>query len=656
MKHIALVSLLLSSSLAAQDFCATAPLLTDGIYTVAAVNGTDPAGPDCTGGNNPASHREWYSYTAAGVLNVTVSTDLPINAGKDTRLHVYSGSCGSLVCVAGDDDSGSGYLSTASFISVAGATYIIVFDDPWSSVGFDFQISSATPPPPPPPGTVTFTATTNPSGNSECVVDMNGDHLDDLVSASTNSINISYQQPGGTFLTTAYPVTGVANSPSWSIAAGDIDGNGYTDLQYGGGNGVSFLMANGTGTGFTAVNFPQYIFSQRTNMLDINNDGHLDAFVCHDVDANCYFMNDGLGNLTYYQGGFGCTCGNYGSVFTDVDNDGDVDMFVAKCGCDPVDLLYRNDGNGVFTSIATTSDFADNHQSWSSAWGDFDNDGDMDVLVGSSSSNYHKLMRNDGGVFTNVTANSGFDTFTGQSIEWTTHDFNNDGFLDILGGNKLMMGNGAMQFSANPGSMGNAAIGDINSDGFLDRVLGSVAYINDGNSFHHLRVNTVGTISNTDAIGARVTVNTASRTQIRDVKSGDGFAYMSTLSSHFGLGTDSVINSVTVRWPSGLVQTVYNPPVDEPLEIIEGISTQVNELVLSPELRVFPNPSQGMLFLSGDVDLTGSNITVVDMTGQVAMRSSLVQGRIDVSSLVPGAYVVQVQKGEKLMQSRFLKQ
>lgn len=141
------------------------------------------------------------------------------------------------------------------------------------------------------------------------------------------------------------------------------------------------MKANADGTAFTEVSYPQYVFSQRSNFVDINNDGNLDGFVCHDVDANVYYLNDGTGNLVYNQGGFGPTCGNYGSIWVDFDGDGDQDLFVAKCGCDPVDILYQNNGNGTFTNIAPALGFADSHQSWSSAWGDYDNDGDMDVLV-----------------------------------------------------------------------------------------------------------------------------------------------------------------------------------------------------------------------------------------------------------------------------------
>ena len=84
--------------------------------------------------------------------------------------------------------------------------------------------------------------------------------------------------------------------------------------MYGGQQGATFMMANETGTAFTEVSFSQYIFCQRTNMVDLNADGHLDAFSCHDTNANVRFLNDGTGNLTFMQGGLGETCGNHGTA------------------------------------------------------------------------------------------------------------------------------------------------------------------------------------------------------------------------------------------------------------------------------------------------------------------------------------------------------
>ncbi|HEY0976587.1 MAG TPA: VCBS repeat-containing protein, partial [Flavobacteriales bacterium] len=372
----------------AQYDCASAfAVEPDALIWVNGIDGTEVPQPNCAPTSGEGEGGMWYTYTP--VLNhmVRVTTDLNINAGRDTRLHVYTGACGELTCFAGDDDSGAGALATVTFEAQQGTTYTIAFDDRWDDGGFTFMVEEFEPT----TSGVSFNPVNYGGSSSWCVVDMNADGLDDIVSAGTSSVVIHHQQFGGGFEVQNSNITLPATHfPSWSLAAGDVDANGYMDLVYGGGSGVSFMLASDDGTSFGAVNFSQYVFSQRSNFVDINNDGNLDAFMCHDVDANVYFFNDGAGNLTFNQGMLGPNGGNYGSIWTDYDDDGDIDMFIAKCGSSPPDVLMRNNGDGTFTDVAGPLGFADGHQSWSSAWGDYDNDGDLDVLVGSSSSSYHK--------------------------------------------------------------------------------------------------------------------------------------------------------------------------------------------------------------------------------------------------------------------------
>ena len=99
--------------------------------------------------------------------------------------------------------------------------------------------------------------------NEDCAVDMNQDGLDDIVRITNSGIYIDYQQAEGGF-TPFYQSMPIINPPTWSICAGDIDGNGFTDLLFGNGSRVSFCMANADGTAFTEDARPEYIFSQRS--------------------------------------------------------------------------------------------------------------------------------------------------------------------------------------------------------------------------------------------------------------------------------------------------------------------------------------------------------------------------------------------------------
>ncbi|MFP7658403.1 FG-GAP repeat domain-containing protein [Chryseobacterium proteolyticum] len=357
----------------AQLTCASALNVVLGTNTAPVITGT-AATTACNIGL-PGTAGLWYKYTATQDRSVTVSTVIT-GQNVDTREIIFKGTCGALTCVTANDDF-LGNASQVTFTAQAGTTYYIVFDNKWSSSGFNFTVSETAP-------LVNRVSFTPQSGNvygtyNNCVVDMNGDYLDDIVSVLSNTqIAISYQQPGGTFNPVTYNVPNTTVTPSWSIAAGDYDNNGFNDLIYGSGNGICFLKANADGTGYTSDRKPQTFLTQRTNFIDINKDGKLDAFVCDDNAPNRFYLNDGT-NMNHNQGGLGDfpSGGNYGSIWIDYDNDGDMDLYIAKCsggGSGPggnVDELHRNNGDGTFTNVAVAANMANPTQTWSSAWGGF---------------------------------------------------------------------------------------------------------------------------------------------------------------------------------------------------------------------------------------------------------------------------------------------
>lgn len=522
--------------------------------------------------------------------------------------------------------------------------------------------------PPPPPATFT-TSTINTSGTQRAAVDMNGDFLDDVVSITPTNINIIYQlssgglSPTGTDITT----TNADFTPSWSLAAADYDRNGFTDLLYGGGSGVTFMRANATGTAFTEVSGPEYVFSQRSNFIDINNDGNLDAFVCHDVDPNVFYINDGSGNLTFNQGGLGDIAGggNYGSIWIDYDNDRDMDMFIAKCrgGSTTINIneMHENDGSGTFAEVATALNLADPIQTWSSAWGDFDNDGDMDVFVGASSTanGTHKLMRNNGNsTFTDVTGASGIlPALTNIGIENATYDFDNDGNLDIASNGSILFGNGDMTFTVydNVIAGNNGSFGDLNNDGFIDAVSGSTLYTNTTNSNNWVKITTTGVASNINGIGARIEVHTASGVQIRDVRSGEGFRFMSTLNAHFGIGAETAITNIIIYWPSGTIDNITNPAINTHHIITEGQTLSIPDETLEA-VAIHPNPVGKIMNINSPVNLVGKIATIFNIEGKRVMNLKLKEHAIDVSRLPTGNYILRLESDGKTFTQKFIKQ
>ena len=658
----------------AQTNCSNATPITPGVYNAAFGAGSQPPSPVCaTGQNNNPNMGIWYTYTPTATYTAIIDTNVPGYPIRDTRVHIYSGGCNGLTCVTGDDDSSGGLASLASFTATQNTTYYIVFDNNWNSNAFHFSLTET----PFVPGPVTpFIAQSinAPGVYPYCVVDLNGDYLDDIiVSSNSANVNVLYQNATGGFTPSSITLPPVSYYPNWSMAAGDYDKNGYNDLLYGDYGGATIILANDTGTGYSsALQSTQFVFSQRTNFIDINNDGNLDAFVCHDLAPNVYFLNDGNSGFTFHQGGVGDypSGGNYGSIWVDYDNDGDNDLFIAKCRGDGTDAaakdeLHRNNGDGTFTNVALQAGFSDYHQSWSAAWADYDNDGDMDVMIGASSNivGSHKLMRNNGdGTFTNVTAGSGYDTQALLNLEHVAHDFDNDGYVDIFGGgNVIMHNNGNMTFTPIIVTATNGPIGDLNNDGFLDIQNGNVVHMNSGNENHWLKIHLEGVESNRNGIGARVEVyaqGTGWTKQIRDVRSGDGFKYMSSLNTHFGLGTTDAIEKLVIKWPSGTVDIIDSPAIDTAILVTEGSTSPVNGLgdIVNSMFTLYPNPAKDVLNIKNTAAFTAAKATIYSIDGKLIKTVSISNNAIPVQQLTKGTYIITLQdKGGKSYSSRFIK-
>jgi hypothetical protein len=683
MKKITLIIVLLflGQLTKAQDTCLSAlPITAAGTFAVTAVNGTEVPSPICADNGIGATAGEWYAYTPTADHTVTVTSDLSVNNGKDTRVHVYTGTCGAFTCYAGDDDAGiigTGYLSVTTFNVVAGTTYYIAWDNRWSSNGFTFQlIEGAVVIPPATP--ISYVNQSLSSVNSEyntCVVDMNGDHKDDIVGVSGHNLRINYQAAiPGTFYTGDFPISGTSKMPDWSIAAGDYNKDGYNDLLLGSSNGLTFWKSNSNGTAYTAVTPGEYIFCQRTNFVDINNDGNLDAFSCHDVAPNVYYINDASGNFTYHQSGTSGayslgitgTGGNYASLWTDLDNDGDLDMFISKCSGPPCEI-HRNDGNGVFTDISVQAGI--NFQpveSWSSAIADFDNDGDMDIIIGSNGSVGTKFFRNNldtsnsvEEAYTNITVGSGWETNNTNNRDYIAYDFDNDGFVDVMGGgNRIMFNNGDSTFTSYsyPG-VNLGAVGDLNNDGFLDFLNGSTIRYAVPNANKWLTVALQGIQSNRNGLGARVEIYGSWGKQVRDIRSGEGFEFMSTLNAHFGIGAATNITKVVIKWPSGTVDEILNPEPNQALFVVEGSSPAlgVNNNSQS-QFTVYPNPASMVLNITNPAGSESKSAEIYDLNGRMVLSTKVSDQKIGIQKLVTGTYILLLEdnQGSKSTQ-KFLK-
>ncbi len=442
------------------------------------------------------------------------------------------------------------------------------------------------------------------SGVAMAVLDMNGDGLDDIAHLDQGKyLVIEYQQQDGSFV--SMPVVQVSSNSEWSMCAADVDNNGHADVLTGGHyNGIKVVKFSEDGSSFEMITLPGAdIFAQCSNLADINNDGWLDAFVCHDDAESRIWGNDGSGNFTESDDWIDMTTlppsdnsGNYGSVWTDFDGDGDLDLYIAKCRqgvSDPndprrINALFVNDGNGNYFEAANIYGLKIGAQSWTADFADIDNDGDFDCFI-TNHDVPNMLLENDGtGYFTDITAGSGL-TPTSFPIQGVMRDFNNDGYVDILvagGSDHLFLNNGDKTFTEVTGiwdsnTIESFALGDLNHDGFMDIYAGyaqiytspsevnDVIWLNDGNENHFLTVQLTGEMSNRPAVGARVKIFGPWGVQIREVRAGESYGISNSLALHFGLGDATEVDSMVVYWPSGGINVYQNITADQFLQISE---------------------------------------------------------------------------------------
>ena len=335
---------------------------------------------------------------------------------------------------------------------------------------------------------------------------------------------------------------------------GDYDQDGFLDLFVGAGSGYSHLYHNnGDGT-FSAVTDNPAVTNRASawssSWADYDNDGRLDLFVANRSGPNFLFHNLGGGAFARIQEGEIVTDSDVsiGAAWGDYDNDGFLDLLVANggwIGGVRQNWLYHNDGDGTFTRITEGSLVTDRRPWVRGSWADYDNDGDLDLFVSAWQAN-NALYRNNGdGTLTEVTAGS----------------LSYDGGSDSIDG----------------GAASGAAWGDYNNDGFPDLVVATIGgwnwlYRNNGNDNHWITVQCEGRVSNRSAIGTKVRVRATiqGRTywQMREISNGDAMSGNS-LDACFGLGDAEVIDRIRIEWPSGIVQELASVPADQFLAVTE---------------------------------------------------------------------------------------
>ena len=310
------------------------------------------------------------------------------------------------------------------------------------------------------------------------------------------------------------------------------------------------------------VNDPEKLHGMGVTWADYDGDGWPDLYVTNDFGRTFLYHNQHDGTFEEVGspsgtglGPDGQGFGNMAGDFGDFDRDGKLDLFVTRADNQPASL-YKNQGDR-FLDVASKAGLAAPtlaRVKWGTGFGDFDNDGWPDIVV--ANGNFSSLL----------------DTLPKEiRFAQSLQIFRNQGnltFEDI-----------ADQAGLNTGKMYSrrgTAFGDINNDGKLDMVVFNAGaspsvFLNETvNSNHRVLFRLIGTKSNRAAIGARVSVTTSHMMQIDEVHGGGSYLSTSDPRLHFGLGSDTTMSKIEVRWPSGLKQEFTDIPADAIYEIKEG--------------------------------------------------------------------------------------
>ena len=416
----------------------------------------------------------------------------------------------------------------------------------------------------------------------------------------------------------------------WGAAWGDFNNDGRLDLIVTGGNHPVFLYRN-DGDTFTDVGGPDAGFALYPTQRgvawgDYDGDNWLDVYICYEEsDVSRLYHNNGDGTFTEVtnEAGMEFTPAGLGigASWGDYDGDGKLDLAVARMkqatGTANPPRLYHNNGNGTFNDLGASAGLA-NGSTNGVAWGDYNNDGFLDLYLGGNQNRQSFLYRNHGdGTFTDTYATAiGSTTANAVGVAWA--DYDNDGFLDLAQANCtlpaynstpstmfLFHNSGGESFEERASSEGMTATrkyrtavwADYDRDGKMDLFAAaydpdySCLYHNTGSAGNHLRVRVLtdsdgdatdsDITDDRDAIGARVDVNLdnditfpVGRTLMRVIDGGSSFCGQNEPVAQFGVGSATTA-AVRVWFPDGKRVIAKDQDVDQEIVVREPRFTDV---------------------------------------------------------------------------------
>jgi hypothetical protein len=444
---------------------------------------------------------------------------------------------------------------------------------------------------------IILTGNTVQSGCGASMYDYDYDGWDDLTLGQPfNPILVYHNNQGNYEIAAVFDNNGDPKQLTWV----DFDNDGDADFFFSVRGQGCKLYRNDGNMMFTNItsNLNQPIttgMSFGCSWGDYDNDSFLDVYICNysqgpSGHSNWLLHNNGDGTFTNVTTEMGVGNGNrptYQSAWIDVNLDGLLDLYVVN-DFDWLNELYLNNGT-TFDAVGAEWNLNVAMEGMSNSWTDLDSDGDFDVFI-SNNVQGNVLLRNDNNVMTDIAASAGVLV---NSTCWGSlwMDYDHDGHDDLhvatslitVNGNQnyLYHNNGDYTFT-DESLAGDASIvfgtvkGDQNNDGWWDfvemRQYPAVLALwqNNGGSNNWMKFRLQGTASNRDGVGAVVRYFYPGKAGMLQTHSGDGYLAQDSQWEIVSMADQTMLDSLTVTWPSGWVDHYYNIDAQSVRTFIEG--------------------------------------------------------------------------------------